>query len=146
MVQDKDILSDPSLKANPFSVPEGYSPGLENRVHGRIAAEDAPPETLWGRMKAPAMLALTFAVIFGMGYGVLSITGTSSPQSDFKTDGMADVLNEWSLPSTFIEDYYDEMNTDVALEHSMNTIQMTDELESEIMGLITMNDIMDNYQ
>jgi len=146
MSKKTDILADASLKVNPFSLPDSYAAGLENRVHDRITAEDAIPSTFWGRAKAPVMLALTFCIIFGMGYGVLSLTGTKNAVSDVPSETMAETLESWSLPSTFIEDYYHEMNPDYMLEHSITNIEITDDMESEILNLITMNDIIENYQ
>lgn len=67
---------------NPFRVPEGYLDSFEDRLMERIAAEEAEASQakrqrpVWRVLKPAFTLAAMFALIFGMGYGVLSLTHT----------------------------------------------------------------------
>lgn len=137
-----DILDNDSIRRNPFRMPEGYLQRLEENVHRRIASENSHSSLFWSKVKAPVMLAVTFGLIFGMGYGVMSITGTSNLKSSVPSDEVADILDHCSLPSSFIEDYYEEMAGHDILEVPTSDIEITDEMESEIISYITMNDIM----
>lgn len=82
MNEQRDFLSSRELHDNPFRVSEGYFDSLEDRMMARIAAEDAalaaerPRRPAWRILKPALTLAAMFALIFGMGYGVLSLTHT----------------------------------------------------------------------
>lgn len=80
MNEQKDILSSCAGSGNPFKTPEAYFEGLEDRLLSRIAAEEQPAtparHPAWRIIKPALTLAAMFALIFGMGYGVLSLTHT----------------------------------------------------------------------
>ncbi len=145
MEKELDILNDNAIRTNPFRMPEGYVPRLEANVQRRIASKNSPAALFWSKVKAPVMLAVTFALIFGMGYGVMSLTGTSDFSSSVQSNEVADILDDYTLHSSFIEDYYEEMAGNDFLEVSVNDLEITDEMESEIISYITMNDIITTY-
>ena len=65
------------LKENPFRMPEGYLENMELSVMRKISEESAP-RTGWRTILRPAIyLAAMFALIFGIGYGVLALTHSS---------------------------------------------------------------------
>lgn len=81
--QKEDLLCSRALRdGNPFRVSEGYFDSLEDRLMTRIAAEEEtlsqerPQRPVWRILKPALTLAAMFALIFGMGYGVLSLTHT----------------------------------------------------------------------
>lgn len=81
--QRDDLLSSRTLHdGNPFRVSEGYFDSLEDRLMARIAAEEEmlpqkrTQRPVWRILKPALTLAAMFALIFGMGYGVLSLTHT----------------------------------------------------------------------
>ena len=81
MNEHKDVLSSLSGSGNPFKLPEGYLDGLEDRLLARIAEEEKEAASerqrpVWRILKPALTLAATFAIIFGMGYGVLALTHT----------------------------------------------------------------------
>ena len=78
MNEQNDYLSKPASGENPFKLPEGYFDSLEDRMLARIAEEQQEPRQhpVWRILKPALALAATFALIFGMGYGVLSLTHT----------------------------------------------------------------------
>ncbi|MDD2293975.1 MAG: hypothetical protein PHD07_07200 [Bacteroidales bacterium] len=75
MDEIKNILDNPDLKRNAFSVPEGYFAKMEDSVRERIKAP--VHESLFLKYFKPAFgLLCSFALIFGLGYGVLTLTHT----------------------------------------------------------------------
>ena len=79
MNEQNEIMESARRGGNPFRMPEGYFDSLEDRLAARIAAEAAPQpkaRRVWAVLKPALALAATFAIIFGMGYGVLSLTHT----------------------------------------------------------------------
>jgi len=146
MKNEIDILADERLRKNPFSVPDGYVLELEDKVHRRIYKKEVqtPWSIFMARAKAPALLALTFGVIFAMGYGILSLTGTMEP-SAAPAPGLAELIEQGYINSDFIEDYYDRIHPDTILDDTFSTMEMTAEMEEEIMGYITLDDIAGDY-
>ena len=74
-----DFLSRRPDAESPLRIPEGYFDALEDRVMARIADEKAPlrgKTRVWSILKPALSLAAMFAIVFGMGYGVLSLTHT----------------------------------------------------------------------
>lgn len=104
-----DLLSRRRDAEQPFRVPEGYFDALEDRVMARIAMEEAPEmgrRRVWTVIKPALALAATFALIFGMGYGVLSLTqtlkrGNGTPEAP----GYATTVEEWITPASLINYY-----------------------------------------
>ena len=104
-----DLLSRRRDAEQPFRVPEGYFDALEDRVMARIATEKAPEtgrRRVWTVIKPALALAATFALIFGMGYGVLSLTqtlkrGNGTPEAP----GYATTVEEWITPASLINYY-----------------------------------------
>lgn len=112
MNEEKDFLSSLAGSGNPFKMPEGYLEGLEDRLLSRIAAEE--PETaaakrpVWRILKPALTLAATFAIIFGMGYGVLALTHTLDRGVDAGEE-YASAEEALIRPISFI-DYYQSSN------------------------------------
>lgn len=81
MNEQNDILERARQAGQPFKTPEGYFESLEDRLMARISVEAQKPaptrkQRIWLTLKPALALAATFALIFGMGYGVLSLTHT----------------------------------------------------------------------
>ncbi len=80
MNEQKDILQTLETRENPFRMPEGYLDSFEDRLMARIATEEQPATSrkvrFWTVLKPALTLAAMFALVFGMGYGVLSLTHT----------------------------------------------------------------------
>lgn len=81
MKQMNDLTNGRANGSNPFRIPEGYMDSFEDRLMQRIAAEEAESKQprqrpVWRILKPALTLAAMFTLIFGMGYGVLSLTHT----------------------------------------------------------------------
>ena len=110
MNEIKDMLNGRGPAENPFRVPEGYFDAFEDRLMARIAAEEAetmqPRRPVWRILKPALTLAAMFALIFGMGYGVLSLTHTLGRGiGTTAADEYATVEEEMIRPVSLINDY-----------------------------------------
>ena len=121
MNEQKDILSSCAGSGNPFKTPEAYFEGLEDRLLSRIAAEEQPAtparHPAWRIIKPALTLAAMFAVIFGMGYGVLSLTRTLG-HGDVSIDvaGYATAEEEMIRPASLINYYQSNLAEETELD------------------------------
>ncbi|MBQ7017467.1 MAG: hypothetical protein IJN06_00485 [Bacteroidales bacterium] len=82
----KDILEKERLKENPFGTPQGYFESMRQEVMEKISAtpvyvpEKEEPATFMTYFKPAFALAAVFAIVFGMGYGAMYITGTAQDE------------------------------------------------------------------
>lgn len=92
-----DILDDAKMKQRAFDLPVSYFEGLENRVSSKIGKQEGGGFVRI--LKPAALLACSFLFVFFIGYGILSLTGTSG--QDIKDAVLAG-------NSTVVEDVVDE--------------------------------------
>ena len=81
MKETKDILADNKFKQNPYVVREGYFDCIGSRVNDRID-NPTPKSGFWTVAKPAILLACSFLIIFGIGYGTLSLTNTIGGASE----------------------------------------------------------------
>lgn len=63
------------MRQNPFTVPEGYMETLENEVRKKTVLREEDAGT-WSRYLKPALaMACSFALVFLLAYGAMSLTG-----------------------------------------------------------------------
>ena len=111
MNEEKDILELARQEGNAFRTPEGYFDSLEDRVMARIAAETAQTPSrrpVWSVLKPALTLAAMFALIFGMGYGVLSLTHTLGRDANVTATEYASAEEEMITPASLINYYQTE--------------------------------------
>ncbi|MBR6424310.1 MAG: hypothetical protein IKS47_06520 [Bacteroidales bacterium] len=109
MNEQYDILESARRSGQPFKMPEGYFETFEDRLMERISVEtkqEAPSrrQRIWLVVKPALALAATFALIFGMGYGVLSLTRTLNGGNPV-VSGYASVEEELIRPAS-VMNYY----------------------------------------
>lgn len=92
-----DILDDAKMKQRAFDLPVSYFEGLENRVSSKIGKQEGGGFVRI--LKPAALLACSLLFVFFIGYGILSLTGTSG--QDIKEAALAG-------NSTVVEDVVDE--------------------------------------
>jgi len=110
MNEQNDILRNPACRENPFRMPEGYFDSLEERLMGRIAEENVAEtqrktKPVWRIIKPALTLAAMFALVFGMGYGVLSLTHTLDRGAAVEASGYATAEEELIRPASLINYY-----------------------------------------
>ena len=92
-----DILDDAKMKQRAFDLPVSYFEGLEDRISSKIGKQEGGGFVRI--LKPAALLACSFLFVFFIGYGILSLTGTSG--LDIKNAALA-----WN--STAVEDVVDD--------------------------------------
>ena len=80
-----DILDDAKMKQRAFDLPVSYFEGLENRVSSKIGKQEGGGFVRI--LKPAALLACSFLFVFFIGYGILSLTGTTG--QDIKQAALA---------------------------------------------------------
>lgn len=105
-----EYLNRRSDAENPLRVPEGYLDSLEDRIMARIAAEEEPQSRrkarVWTILKPALTLAAMFALVFGMGYGVLSLTHTlKGGSAGSEVPGYATAEEELIRPASLLNYY-----------------------------------------
>jgi hypothetical protein len=118
----KNILENSTLKANPFIVPNGYFAEVDRSVMETIAPSGQQQgKNRFGIIEIlkPAIgLAACFALIFGIGYGALYLTGNTESKNSTSTVQIA----EENIPeSTETESDTIYINEDAAEEYLINS-------------------------
>ena len=142
MNEKDDILGRRPSSDIPFKTPEGYFESLEDRVMARIAAETQADtqkkRPVWTILRPVLTLAAMFALVFGMGYGVLSLTHTlDRGTGTTEVSGYATVEEEMISPVSLIN-YY---QTDLAEETELDEETIVNYLASEL----TFSDLAEIY-
>lgn len=142
----KDILNDPRLKENPFSLPEGYLSSLENSVHEKIFQPEtvSPLMTFLYQAKSALVLACSFAIIFGLGYGVFAFTSTLPNRFEAsQSNDLAVLIENGYINSSFIDDLYDEIDFQKGSVKVENEIVLDEEASETIQEKISEKDLME---
>ena len=120
MNEQNDILERVRQAGNPFKTPEGYFETMEDRLMARITEESAKVDVkrpVWRILKPALTLAATFALIFGMGYGVLSLTHTlDRGTGSLEETGYATAEEELISPVSLINYYQSSLPEDTELD------------------------------
>ena len=138
----KEILDNPDLKKNPWSPPEEYFSTLEERVRLAVRKEEESTFPLISRLKPAFMLFLMFGIIAGTGYLSLKLTDTlQKPEAIAEKDGIMALIEGGYLKSSFIEEYYNEIDlgnlyADAMQEITFERIMDENLSEDELMDYI----------
>lgn len=97
---DMDILKDPKLKVNPFTVPEGYFSDFKEKVSVSQSYKIPTGESISRRYIA---IAASFALLLGIGLGSLSGLRNADEYNDIDLMVLSDVS---------AESYYDLLSYD----------------------------------
>lgn len=121
---ENDILQNKALKRYPFDVPEEYFTELEDSVHKKIHKKPSGFTIFFIRLKPALMLALTFGIIAGLGYGVAALTDKIVPQTT-QEDPLYSLIDEGYINSDFIYSYYEDIDFKTAF---IDNIEINDEI------------------
>lgn len=126
----EDILSRSSLKENPFGVPKGYFDTMKQEIMETISAQGAAqheeemevaPVTFMAYLKPALSLAAVFAIVFGMGWGVMKVTEAYAPQTEFAKIDETPLTEEEEIISILNITMEDIMTTNTATEETPET-------------------------
>lgn len=122
MNNQQNIDDNPQLKRNPFKAPEGYLESLDERIISLVVIDreeevrEAVTPSLgrrwFGILKPALLLACTFGVIFGMGYGVLRLTDTLNRPSDTDESYYAKMIENGLIRINFIDSVEEDLEYD----------------------------------
>ena len=125
----EDILSKSLLKENPFGVPKGYFDAMKQEIMETISAKGAAqqeevetsPVTFMAYLKPALSLAAVFAIVFGMGWGVMKVTEAYAPQTEFAKIDETPLTEEEEIISILNITMEDIMATNTATEETPET-------------------------
>lgn len=101
-------LSDPVWRQKPGRVPDGYWNRLEDAVRDRIRETQPVRESeLVHHLRSYAFLAVTFGLVLGIGYGVMSLTGGRPVPERNEAWDLSALVDEGYLNSSFVDYAYD---------------------------------------
>ena len=113
-IHKDDILERDYLKENPYSLPKGYFSQVEDSVSKRIHADSSGQERGFVPfLKTAVMLACTFGLIIGMGYGAMYLTNQSKESTPPQ---FVEKNIYYNTPDSLENDIIDIMNTAAVLE------------------------------
>ena len=137
-----NMLDEIKNKQRPFSVPEGYFSTIEDSVRGRIGiSQQGESNHLWASIKTGFALAFSFVFIFGMGYGVLSLTDTiHNDQFDMENDEFAILIKDGYIKHDFIDYLYDEI--DIDKDYLTEGVELYEELYQRIEDEMSQEDLL----
>ena len=142
------MLEELKNRTRPFEVPTGYFSTVEDQVRERIAKPEKAPGSLMSALRTTLAMTCTFLMIFGMGYGVMALTGTMEAGNfPVEQDELATLIEQGYIKHDFIDYLYDEIDME-DIPH-LDNMEMDDELyrrfESE-MSEMELMDHIENYQ
>lgn len=144
---EKRDLNNLRLKENPFSLPEGYFKTLEESVHARIhpEIEEVVPSTPFFRFlslsKSYIVLAFSFFLILGIGYGVLTIT---SPKSHLEPvdDSLFALIENGYINPAIIDDMYDDIAVEDAFIYAVENTVSIEEINKVMEASLSEKEIL----
>lgn len=137
----KDILEEKKLKENPFGVPQGYFESMRQEVMEKISATPvynpakAEPATFMTYFKPAFALVAVFAMVFGIGWSTMKLTGTytsgSQENATILSETLQDEISEDDIISILditVDDLYADGDSDTqpqteTLELDVETIE-----------------------
>lgn len=140
--QKQSILDNPSLKENPFRVPQGYFSSIEESVKEKIHAPQTRFEKWWTVAKPSLVLAASFALLVCIGYGVFSLTPILDKSGlGMDDDGFTALMEEGYIDNTFVDYIYDEIELKNKLDDG--TLVINEDNYSHFENEISEKDLMD---
>ncbi len=138
----KDILENPGLKRNPYSVPEGYFAEMEDKVRAAVNPEYVEAPKGLAMFKPALLLAVMFAVIGGLGLGVAKMTDVLyNPAQGTSVDGIYALIEEGYVESDFLYDYYVDLDLDHALGARVEESLSAEDIEEYIINSMSVEEV-----
>lgn len=139
MKETKNILDNEKLKENPFSLPEEYIRTLEANVHSIINNKEGEKEKKYKPLLSYLALAMSFALVLGLGYGIIPIATKYLDRSTSNNDPLLSLIDEGYISSNFIENYYDDIVITDSTTSDIETLQRQNITSEEIMYYLEEN-------
>ncbi len=134
----KDILDNPKLRENPYSVPDGYFTDMENKVRDVIAESEVAAPKGFALFKPALMLAVMFVVIGGIGLSALKITEVLyNPDQESPTESLYALIEGGYIEQDFVYQYY----MDEVLSERFSDALTIEDIEEYFINSMTVEDI-----
>lgn len=135
------MLEELKNRTRPFEVPEGYFSTVEDQVRERIAKPEKDPGSLMSALRTTLAMTCTFLMIFGMGYGVMALTGTMEAGNfPVEQDELATLIEQGYIKHDFIDYLYDEI--DIDKDYLTEGVELYDELYQRIEDEMSQEDLL----
>lgn len=107
------MLDDIKNRERPFKVPDGYFATIEDSVRCAVNQPVSGARLFFSTLKSGFALAFSFLFIFGIGYGVISLTDSFSG-ADLGTDDefLSTLIDGGYIKDDFIDYLYEEIELD----------------------------------
>jgi predicted outer membrane lipoprotein len=133
-IHKDNILERDYLKENPYTLPKGYFAQLEDSVSKRIHTDTNEQERgLVPFLKTAVMLACTFGIIIGMGYGAMYMTNQSKEST---TTQLVENDSYYNTPDGLAEDDIIEIMSTAAI---LETLAEEDEFAQNNFDSLEVN-------
>ncbi len=142
-METKFNIEDPHLKENPFKVPEGYFLELRDSVSNRISGREKQRTSLWTIARPQLGLVSAFAIIFFIGYGIISVfSGLHKEQDVFTVNGetTSQYIEEGFLRTSFIDFFDYEQDSLYVVDNHISDEELLNYI-SENIDLITLSSL-----
>lgn len=128
------ILEEIKNKERPFQVPKGYFSTVEDSVRGAISTPERVSNPLLSTLKSGFALAFSFVLIFGFGYGVMTLTGTMANNAfSSESDEFATLIESGYIRHDFVDYLYDEIEMELEEESIYeDELLLSDEVSRKI--------------
>ncbi len=117
--KERDILQQEYLRENPYTLPQNYFAAVEDAVREKIHGKPAKESALLNGIKTCTAFAAVFAIVFGLGYGAMHLTGTADynntqEQILSQSDPIPQIDSLESTDTDYIEQYLIDSNVSIA--------------------------------
>ena len=107
------MLDDIKNRERPFKVPDGYFATIEDSVRSAVSQPASGASLLFSAVKSGLALAFSFLFIFGIGYGVISLTDSfSGPDLGTDDEFLSTLIDGGYIKDDFIDYLYEEIEMD----------------------------------
>lgn len=107
------MLDDIKNRERPFKVPDGYFASVEESVRSAVSQPASGASLLFSAVKSGLALAFSFLFIFGIGYGVISLTDSfSGPDLGTDDEFLSTLIDGGYIKDDFIDYLYEEIEMD----------------------------------
>lgn len=107
---DMNDLEDIKRRQRPFKVPEGYFSSIEDEVRERISVSEPSIHPLFSSLRSALALVCSFLLIFGVGYGVMALTGSMKDSLNSNQDTLSQLIDRGYIRYDFVDYLYDEIS------------------------------------
>lgn len=143
-----NMLEDLKNRERPFKVPDGYFASVEDGVREAINQPVKGGRLFLSTVRSGLALAFSFLLIFGIGYGVMSVTDSfTNTGFGADDDALSTLIEGGYIRHDFVDYLYEEIELDG--DFLAQDIELDEEFSQKIEEGLTEDDlieIMEEYE